>query len=197
MVVSCKSWQSGFAATRILAQLRGEAKNPNRRAELQFRELWMPRWAAGFRRKIEEITGEKAFTYCLAVTRLRGDASAWTTDATISQCLGGNPFRFLTLEQMWGTVLHAVTTTPAPSEMGRLAQLLKAAGLTAPVQIVPPSGPQPGSLAEAEEFASLLNGHLPHDPSSPPAPKSWTSSSQEASFPRRSKGCTRRRSDLW
>jgi hypothetical protein len=28
MVVSCKSWQSGFAASHILAQLRGEAKNP-------------------------------------------------------------------------------------------------------------------------------------------------------------------------
>ena len=82
-------------------------------------------------------------------------AFAWTTDATISECLGGNPLRFLTLEQMWGAVLHAVTTTPAPSEMGRLAQLLKAAGLTAPVQIVPPSGPQPGSLPEAEELASV------------------------------------------
>ncbi len=34
-------------------------------------------------------------------------------------------------------------------------QLLKAAGLTAPVQITQPSGPQPGSLAEAEELASL------------------------------------------
>ena len=47
MVVSCKSWQSGSAATMILAQLRGEAKNPKHRAELQFRELWIPRWVAG------------------------------------------------------------------------------------------------------------------------------------------------------
>ena len=155
MVVSCKSWQSGFAAARILAQLRGEAKNPKRRTELHFRELWMPRWAQGFRQKIEEITGERAFTYCLAVTRLRGDASAWIEDATIRECLGGNPLRFLTLQEMWGAVLRAVTTTPAPSEMGRLAQLLKAAGLTAPLQIAQPSGPQPGSLAEAEELASL------------------------------------------
>lgn len=155
MVVSCKSWQSGFAATRILAQLRGEAKNPKRRAEPQFRELWLSRWAQGFRGKIEEITGERAFTYCLAVTRLRGDAPAWARDATIRECLAGNPLRFLTLEDMWAYVLGAVTTTPAPSEMGRLAQLLKAAGLTAPVQIAPPSGPQPGSLAEAEELASL------------------------------------------
>jgi hypothetical protein len=37
MVVSCKSWQSGFAAPQILAQLRGNAKNPKRRRELQFR----------------------------------------------------------------------------------------------------------------------------------------------------------------
>ena len=47
MVVSCKSWQSGSAATMIPAQLRGEAKNPKHRAELQFRELWIPRWVAG------------------------------------------------------------------------------------------------------------------------------------------------------
>ena len=36
----------------------------------------MPRWAPGFREKIEAITGEREFTYCLAVTRLHGDASA-------------------------------------------------------------------------------------------------------------------------
>ena len=153
--VSCKSWQSGFAAPLILAQLRGKAKNPKRRTELRFRELWIPRWAAGFRQRIEEITGERTFTYCLAVTRLRGDGSAWASDATIRECLGGNPLRFLSLEEMWGTVLSTVTTTPASSEMGRLAQLLKAAGLTAPKPIAPPSGPQPGSPAEAEEMADL------------------------------------------
>ena len=155
MVVSCKSWQSGFAASHILAQLRGEAKNPKRARELQFRELWMPRWAGGFREKIEAITGEREFTYCLAVTRLHGDASAWAGDPTIRECLGGNPFRFLTLEDMWGVVLRTVTTTPAASEMGRLAQLLKAAGLTAPTPISPPSGPQQGTAADAEELTRL------------------------------------------
>lgn len=155
MVVSCKSWQSGFAANHILAQLRGEAKNPKRERKLQFRELWMPRWAHGFRDKIEAITGEREFTYCLAVTRLQGDASAWNDDPTIRECLGGNPLRFLTLQDMWGAVLSSVTTTPAASEMGRLAQLLKAAGLTAPKPVAQPSGPQQGSAAEAEELASL------------------------------------------
>lgn len=56
---------------------------------------------------------------------------------------------------MWGVVLSTVTRTPASSEMGRLAQLLKAAGLTAPAKVAPISGPQPGSPAEAEELASL------------------------------------------
>jgi hypothetical protein len=32
---------------------------------------------------------------------------------------------------MWGTMLRELTTTPAASEIGRLAQLLIAAGLTA------------------------------------------------------------------
>ena len=54
-----------------------------------------------------------------------------------------------------GVVLRMVTTTPAASEMGRLAQLLKAAGLTALTPIAQPSGPQQGTAAEAEELASL------------------------------------------
>jgi hypothetical protein len=37
----------------------------------------------------------------------------------------------------------------------RLRNLLEAAGLTAPTQTAPPSGPQPGSLAEAKELAGL------------------------------------------
>lgn len=92
MVVSCKSWQSGFAASHILAQLHGEAKNPKRPRELQFRELWMPRWAHGFREKIEAITGEREFTYCLAVTRLQGDASAWSGDPTHPRMPRREPF---------------------------------------------------------------------------------------------------------
>jgi hypothetical protein len=56
---------------------------------------------------------------------------------------------------MWGVVLRTVTTTPAASEMSRLAQLLKAAGLTAPTPIAQPSGPQQGTAAEAEELAQL------------------------------------------
>jgi hypothetical protein len=57
------------------------------------------------------------------------------------------------LEEMWATVLGELRRTPASSEMGRLAQLLKAAGLTAPAVVARPSPPAPGSdAALAEEL---------------------------------------------
>jgi hypothetical protein len=39
------------------------------------------------------------------------------------------PVRFLTLEEMWGTIISETAKTPAGSEIGRLAQVLKAAGV--------------------------------------------------------------------
>jgi hypothetical protein len=50
-------------------------------------------------------------------------------------------------------MLTQLTTTPAASEMGRLAQLLKAAGLTASNVVAPPAGPAPGSHAAQQEDA--------------------------------------------
>jgi Nuclease-related domain len=45
VAVSCKAWQTGFYANRILAQLKGEAPNPKRPRWLQFRELWDAKWS--------------------------------------------------------------------------------------------------------------------------------------------------------
>jgi hypothetical protein len=150
-VVSCKAWQVGFDAPAILARLNGTAKNPKRPRELQFRELWLPKWADAFIAEIEELTGQSEFTYYLAVTRLRGDGSDWASDPNIRRNLRGNPFQFLTLQTMWSKVLAQVTSTPASSEMGRLAQILKAAGLTAPQAVVTPAGPTLGSDAALED----------------------------------------------
>ncbi len=50
-----------------------------------------------------------------------GDGAAWAEDNTIRENLAGNPFRFLTLTEMWANVVNQVTTTPALSKMGRLA----------------------------------------------------------------------------
>lgn len=40
--------------------------------------------------------------------------------------LAGCDFSFLTMQEMWGYLQEQLTTTPASSEIGRLAQLLKA-----------------------------------------------------------------------
>lgn len=129
-VVSCKSWQPGFDATAQLRRALADRK-PGKRAGWQsFRELFNEKWAEAFCNKIEAITGTREFSYSLAVTSLRGDTEGWTNNETIRRNLGGNPFSFLTLQEMWGGVIESITTTPAASEIGRLAQLLKAAKLT-------------------------------------------------------------------
>lgn len=128
-VVSCKSWQGGFRADHTLRRLRGEAPQPKRETWRYFRELWVPKWAEALHREIVERTGSSAFKYSIAVTRLIGDGAAWATDPTIAANLRGNPMSFLTLESMWSEYLEAIGTTPQPSEIGRLVQLLKAAKL--------------------------------------------------------------------
>jgi hypothetical protein len=160
MVVTCKSWQTGFNARRKLEELRGDAKNPKRATWRHFRELWVPKWSEAFRDAIAELTGERTFSYRIAVTRLQGEgaidtwATAWSEEPTIKQNLDGCSFGFLTLEEMWGTLLTELKETPASSEIGRLAQLLKAAGMTAPSVVAPPEPPTAGSdaaLADALE----------------------------------------------
>ena len=151
IVVSCKAWQAGFDATAKLAELRGEKKNPKRATWRHFRELWVPKWSEAFRAAIFELTGESVFNYRVAVTHLRGDTAAWSRDPTIATNLSGCTVGFLPLEEMWATMLAELTTTPAPSEIGRLAQLLKAAGLTAARVVAEPAGPAPGSQAAAQE----------------------------------------------
>lgn len=96
------------------------------------------------------MTGEPVFSYRLAVAHLRTSADGWSTDPTIVANLRGCSFGVLTLETMWSDVLATVSTTPASSEIGRLAQLLRAAGLTASQPLVTPTGPTPGSDAARE-----------------------------------------------
>jgi len=149
VVVSCKSWQGGFNATAKLAELRGE-KAARRQ---HFREMRANKWSQSFRTAIAELTGVTEFTYLIAVTRLSGDADAWKHEPLIGENLPGCSVGFLTLKEMWADMLDQLTTTPAPSEIGRLAQLLKAAGLTAPLEVAEPEGPAAGSDAAVLEGA--------------------------------------------
>jgi hypothetical protein len=136
MAVSCKAWQDGFDPSAKLRGLRESLpKNNPRKTWHQFRELWKPKWSTAFHDAVTNLTGEREFTYCIAVTWLKGPLSAdeaaalWSSDPTIRENLNGCTFRFLTLEEMWNKVIEEATFHPAPSEAGRLAQLLKAAHL--------------------------------------------------------------------
>jgi hypothetical protein len=131
MVVSCKSWQDGFNTQKELTALVNDAKSHGVKARWMFRELWFEEWAMALHRLVAELTGESTFDYRIAVTRLTGTATdaAWATNPTIQANLGGCSFAFLRLGTMWYELLSNLTTTPAPSEIGRLAQLLKAAGV--------------------------------------------------------------------
>lgn len=158
VVVSCKSWQVGFNPRKKLTELREGGGPRKRQTWRHFRELWIPKWSEAFRDEIKRLTGSETFSYRIAVTRLQGDddetwVRAWGEDPTIKANLPGCDVGFLTLEEMWGTMLNELKRTPASSEMGRLAQLLKAAGLTAETEVASPSGPVPGSDAALAEEA--------------------------------------------
>lgn len=155
-VVSCKSWQTGFDADYWLRLLREDRKVGRRFAWQFFRELWVPKWAEALRSKVQELTDQTEFTYSIAVTDLRGDATAWPTDERIAANLPGCSVGFLPLAVIWPDLLTALTTRPAASEIGRLAQLLTAAGLTGYAPVAEPSGPTVGSDAALAEQAETL-----------------------------------------
>ena len=123
--VSCKSWQSGFRADWHLAGLeKRRPSHPRRASWKHFRELWIPKWSEAFRERIFALTGAHAFHYSIACTRVVGDGDAWTAHKTIKENLGpGSKIRACAV----GLQFHQIKLTPAPSEIGRLAQLLKSA----------------------------------------------------------------------
>jgi hypothetical protein len=154
LVVSCKSWQTGFNPRKKLTELRENTGPKKRPTWHHFRELWIPKWAEAFRKEIAHLTGQDQFTYRIAVTRFQGEsperwAEEWQEDPTIGTNLPGCSVGFLTLRGNVDDDVGRLRRTPAASEIGRLAQLLKAAGLTAELAVAAPSSPTPGSDAAA------------------------------------------------
>jgi hypothetical protein len=140
MAVSCKAWQSGFnAETKLREVERLSGGNIRKPTFLHFRELCVPKWTDAFRTVVCDRTGSETFTYAIAVTRLTGQikdpaiaAEMWATSRVLRKALRGCRFTFLTLEDMWSDLLASSTTSVAPSEVGRLAQLLLSARLAVP-----------------------------------------------------------------
>ncbi|HJX83836.1 MAG TPA: hypothetical protein VJ723_05795, partial [Candidatus Angelobacter sp.] len=76
-VVSCKSWQSGFDPVERIASIEQNKIVSGRQAWQGFRELAKRKWADALVSEIKRLTGSTTFTYVTAVTKLRGNPTAW------------------------------------------------------------------------------------------------------------------------
>lgn len=127
--VSCKSWQGGFGPEAELRNIREKRVVRGREAWKSFRELVVPKWSEAFIAAVEAATGQKEFTYVLAVTKVVGDKSVWESNSVFSSALCGNPIRVVELRDMLSTIYPALGTTLAGTEVGRMLQLFKATGI--------------------------------------------------------------------
>ncbi len=63
------------------------------------------------------------------MTKLVGSKDPWENNATFIASLSGNPIRILDLKEMLNSISPTLGTTLAGTEVGRMLQLVKAAGI--------------------------------------------------------------------
>lgn len=129
VAVSCKSWQSGFNPATELAAIREDKKVRGRKAWQSFRELCVPKWSEAFINAIENATGTTAFIYVLAVAKVIGERSVWEKNPDFTESLGGNPVKIITFSEMVTDIYAELGTTLAATEVGRMLQMFRAAGM--------------------------------------------------------------------
>lgn len=129
LVVSCKSWQGGFNPVVELKHIKDKKIVRGREAWKSFRELVIPKWSDAFVSAVDSATGQREFTYVLAVTKVVGDKTIWETNPEFIQAINGNPLRILDLREMLNAISPVLSTTLAGTEVGRMLQLFKAAGI--------------------------------------------------------------------
>lgn len=128
--VSCKSWQGGFDPSAQLSAILDNKKLGGRDAWKMYRELTCPKWSEAFLKAIKDATGEGLFTYVTSVTFIKGDTagkSRWENHAPFKRALLGNPIQIITLREMINEILEELPETLAPTEVGRMLQLFRAA----------------------------------------------------------------------
>lgn len=129
IVVSCKSWQAGFNVKAKLEELEKNKKVSGRQAWQAFRELASAKWTEGFFDAVRSNAGTEKFTYMLAVTRIDGDRDKWQTHEPFRTALRGNPIALIDLQEMVNDISSGLTNTLASTEVGRMLQLFKSAGI--------------------------------------------------------------------
>lgn len=129
MVVSCKSWQSGFNPRAEIDAIINDKTRRGRKAWQAFRELCVPKWSEAYLSAIEEATDRREFTCVLAVAKVNGDAFEWENHQPFIDAIDGNPLKILTFKDMVFDIQQNLTTTLAATEVGRLLQMFKSAGI--------------------------------------------------------------------
>jgi hypothetical protein len=140
-VISCKSWQGGFDVKFYLHYL-SDANNHSfkysgREIWKSFREITDPVWAKAFRDKIYEETNQKKFNYIIAVTKLTHESQVedFCSCKQFLDLLSNNgefevTISFLTVEKIFTEIQNSpIATAVESTEIGRILQLLKSAGL--------------------------------------------------------------------
>lgn len=127
--VSCKSWQFGFNPATELRNISNGKVVRGRKAWKAFRELATDKWAEAFIEAIRLSCGTDRFTYVLAVAKLTGDKDVWEQHQEFLDRLNGNPIKIITFREMIDNIYPALSTTLASSEVGRMLQMFKAAGI--------------------------------------------------------------------
>lgn len=129
MVVSCKSWQSGFNPRAEIDAILHDKVRRGRKAWQAFRELCVPKWSEAYLSTIEEVAGSREFTCVLAVTKVKGNPADWENHQPFIDAISGNPIKILTFKEMVFEIQQSLTTTLAATEVGRFLQLFKSAGI--------------------------------------------------------------------
>lgn len=146
-VVTCKSWQGGFGLKKWLSDIEKDAKynKPsvgfNQRERWKyFRELVSDKWMESFLDTIEAETGQRDFTYTIAVTKLKGTEQerksfeeSTVLKARFKAKRSNIVIKVLTLEEVITEFTERIEAKDTPSleatDVGRLLQLIHAAGL--------------------------------------------------------------------
>lgn len=112
-----------------MTEIRENKVVSGREAWRGFRELVSPKWTEAFLDKIKKLTGATRFTYITTVTSVKGDPEVWEKCPEFRRALGeGNPIKLLSLPDMLDKLYPSLSNTLAPSEIGRVLQLVKASG---------------------------------------------------------------------
>ncbi len=149
-VVTCKSWQGGFNIEKWLKLLESEASynQPSlafqkREGWKSFRELVSEKWQKAFLEIIKRETGQRSFTYYIAVTKFSGKRIEENRKLMESSKIIKSRFKkhgvkvkivLLPLHEIIEKIQHRMNDKETPvletTNVGRLLQLLSAAGIS-------------------------------------------------------------------